>query len=370
MPEVPIPLPSTVVDEQERRERLATRARAVGIDTLLVILLLTSLLLACGIGAVSIPPGVTLRIVLEHLTPWEWSILPAPGPVDEGIIWSTRLPRALVGAACGAGLAISGLAAQSTLRNVLADPYILGISAGASTGAAAVMVFGLHTVGGPIRIGVGTGAFIGSLISLALVMGLARSAGRLTNTRVIFAGMAVNFFFSALTSLIIMLAKDPTTTRSVVFWMLGSLAGSHWTEVAIATAASGCGILGFIIIGRRIDALSLGDDIARTLGINPNRQRFLVFLLISLVVAFLVSLTGTIGFIGLVVPHLAKRMHGGIFRRSALACALTGAIIILLADLVARVAVAPGEMSIGVITALLGAPLLMLLIGRDARNDE
>lgn len=345
----------------------AAQARNASIN---VVLLIISMLLACSIGAVEVHPGITLRIVLEHLTPWQWTILPPPSPVDEGIIWSTRLPRTLVGAACGAGLAVTGLAAQSTLRNVLADPYILGISAGASTGAAAVMVFGLRMANSPVHVGVGVGAFIGSLVSLALVMTLARGAGRLTNTRVIFAGMAVNFFFSALTSLIIMLAKDPTTTRSVVFWMLGSLAGSHWPEVAIAMGASGAGILGLIAIGRRIDALSLGDDVARTLGVDPQRQRFLVFLLISLIVAFLVALTGTIGFIGLVVPHLAKRLHGGIFRRSAPACAVIGAIIIVLADLLARVAVAPGEMSIGVITSLLGAPLLMFLIGRDARNEE
>lgn len=340
------------------------------VDLLLLGILLVVIILACGLGAEPVAPGATLRVIIRHLTTADWGLLPEPSLVDDSIIWRTRLPRVLVGAACGAGLAVAGLASQSTLRNVLADPYILGISSGASTGAAAVMVLGASRAMAGLHLGVGLGAFVGAVGSLAIVMLIAGAGGALTTTRVIFAGMAVNFFFSALTSFLIMMAKDPTTSRGIMFWMLGSLSGSHWVEAGVAIAASTVGIAYLVALGRRIDALSLGDDVARTLGIDPRGQRVHAFVVISFTIAFLVSITGTIGFVGLVVPHLAKRLHGGVFRRSTGAAALTGAIVIVLADLVARMLVAPGEMSIGIITSLLGAPLLMLLIGRRTKAED
>lgn len=337
---------------------------------LLLVVLLLVWLLALGLGAIAIPPLTVLRIVIEGIVPVaQLDVLPQPTQVEKSVIWEMRLPRSVLAMVCGAGLAVCGLATQALLRNILADPYILGLSSGASTGAALVMVLGVGFGFASPSISIAFGAFLGCLGSVALVFLLAGLNQRPTASRVIFAGMAVNFFFAALTSLLIMLAKNPSVTKSVMFWMLGSFSATRWDEAGIATACTVIGCAWLYHYGRKIDAMTLGDDAARGLGVNPERTRVLVFLMICFTVAVLVSVSGTIGFVGLVIPHLAKKLYGGIFRASFLACVLTGATLMLGADLLSRLLVAPGELSVGIITALVGTPLLMSLVRRNAVKD-
>lgn len=336
----------------------------------LTLILIVVWILALGVGAVSINPLVTLRVVLENIFPGLYFTgLPAPASTDHDVIWNLRMPRTLLSVICGAGLAVCGLATQALLRNILADPYILGISSGASTGAAMVMVLGIGLGFASPSIAVMCGAFIGCLVSVCLVFVLAGLNGRNSTTKVVFAGMAVNFFFSALTSLLIMLAKNPSVTKSVMFWMLGSFSATRWREIPIVFFGVLLGCLWLFISGRKIDAMTLGDDAARGLGLRPDRTRLHVFFVVAFIVATLVSVSGTIGFVGLVVPHIAKKLYGGIFRNAIFGCALVGATLMLGADLLSRILVSPGELSVGIITALIGTPLLMSLIRRNAVND-
>ena len=336
----------------------------------LTLILIVVWILALGVGAVSINPLVTLRVVLENIFPGLYFTgLPAPASTDHDVIWNLRMPRTLLSVICGAGLAVCGLATQALLRNILADPYILGISSGASTGAAMVMVLGIGLGFASPSIAVMCGAFIGCLVSVCLVFVLAGLNGRNSTTKVVFAGMAVNFFFSALTSLLIMVAKNPSVTKSVMFWMLGSFSATRWREIPIVFFGVLLGCLWLFISGRKIDAMTLGDDAARGLGLRPDRTRLHVFFVVAFIVATLVSVSGTIGFVGLVVPHIAKKLYGGIFRNAIFGCALVGATLMLGADLLSRILVSPGELSVGIITALIGTPLLMSLIRRNAVND-
>lgn len=336
----------------------------------LTLILIVVWILALGVGAVSINPLVTLRVVLENIFPGLYFTgLPAPASTDHDVIWNLRMPRTLLSVICGAGLAVCGLATQALLRNILADPYILGISSGASTGAAMVMVLGIGLGFASPSIAVMCGAFIGCLVSVCLVFVLAGLTGRNSTTKVVFAGMAVNFFFSALTSLLIMVAKNPSVTKSVMFWMLGSFSATRWREIPIVFFGVLLGCLWLFISGRKIDAMTLGDDAARGLGLRPDRTRLHVFFVVAFIVATLVSVSGTIGFVGLVVPHIAKKLYGGIFRNAIFGCALVGATLMLGADLLSRILVSPGELSVGIITALIGTPLLMSLIRRNAVND-
>lgn len=336
----------------------------------LTLILIVVWILALGVGAVSINPLVTLRVVLENIFPGLYFTgLPAPASTDYDVIWNLRMPRTLLSVICGAGLAVCGLATQALLRNILADPYILGISSGASTGAAMVMVLGIGLGFASPSIAVMCGAFIGCLVSVCLVFVLAGLNGRNSTTKVVFAGMAVNFFFSALTSLLIMVAKNPSVTKSVMFWMLGSFSATRWREIPIVFFGVLLGCLWLFISGRKIDAMTLGDDAARGLGLRPDRTRLHVFFVVAFIVATLVSVSGTIGFVGLVVPHIAKKLYGGIFRNAIFGCALVGATLMLGADLLSRILVSPGELSVGIITALIGTPLLMSLIRRNAVND-
>lgn len=336
----------------------------------LTLMLIVVWILALGVGAVSINPLVTLRVVLENIFPGLYFTgLPAPASTDHDVIWNLRMPRTLLSVICGAGLAVCGLATQALLRNILADPYILGISSGASTGAAMVMVLGIGLGFASPSIAVMCGAFIGCLVSVCLVFVLAGLNGRNSTTKVVFAGMAVNFFFSALTSLLIMVAKNPSVTKSVMFWMLGSFSATRWREIPIVFFGVLLGCLWLFISGRKIDAMTLGDDAARGLGLRPDRTRLHVFFVVAFIVATLVSVSGTIGFVGLVVPHIAKKLYGGIFRNAIFGCALVGATLMLGADLLSRILVSPGELSVGIITALIGTPLLMSLIRRNAVND-
>lgn len=336
----------------------------------LTLILIVVWILALGVGAVSINPLVTLRVVLENIFPGLYFTgLPAPASTDHDVIWNLRMPRTLLSVICGAGLAVCGLATQALLRNILADPYILGISSGASTGAAMVMVLGIGLGFASPSIAVMCGAFIGCLVSVCLVFVLAGLNGRNSTTKVVFAGMAVNFFFSALTSLLIMVAKNPSVTKSVMFWMLGSFSATRWREIPIVFFGVLLGCLWLFISGRKIDAMTLGDDAARGLGLRPDRTRLHVLFVVAFIVATLVSVSGTIGFVGLVVPHIAKKLYGGFFRNAIFGCALVGATLMLGADLLSRILVSPGELSVGIITALIGTPLLMSLIRRNAVND-
>jgi iron complex transport system permease protein len=348
--------PSPVDDLDRARRRLHVLLWVGGLSAAL----LAALPVAVGLGPVSIPPTTVAEIVGHHLTGWPADV--TWREAEDNIVWLVRLPRVLLGTVVGAALAVSGVALQAMVRNVLADPHILGVTSGASTGAAASLLFG-------VGVGAGTGAltisaFLGALAATAALFAVARHGGRITSVRLLLAGVTIGYILSAATSFLIFASDSPEGARTVVFWLLGSLSSANWPAVATTAAVAAAGLGALVLLGTRLDALAIGDDTAQTLGIAPARLRTQALVVVALLVGAVVAVSGAIGFVGLVVPHVARLCVGGAHRRLIPVAALIGALFLVAADLVARTAFAPRELPLGIVTAVVGAPLLLLLIRR------
>lgn len=345
-----------------RHHRQGLRRPRLGIATLSVVLA-ASCVVSLALGSAPVPVSDVVRVLAGHLG-LDTSL---PG-TSETIVWLLRAPRVLCGALVGAVLAASGAALQAIVRNTLADPFLLGVSSGASLGAAAVLTMGAGSVLGVL--GVTGGAFAGALLSIVLVLVLVRSGGQLSSNRLVLAGLCVSFFLGAMTNLLVVVSDSRDAVRAVLFWMLGSLNQTDWRSVPTIAVIAVAAVAALTLRGRRLDALALGDDVARSLGTDPDRFRAEVVLVTSLAVAAAVSISGSIGFVGLVVPHLARRVVGAGHHRLVPASALTGAIILVWADALARTVLAPRDLPLGVLTALLGTPLLMVLVRRQLSRPE
>jgi len=349
----------------DRTDPLGVRSRARRSALMLALLsaaALLSLVICLGIGPVPIAPGTTVQVIAQHLG-LASAQAAAPDPATEAIVWTVRLPRALMGAAVGACLAISGAALQAMVRNMLADPYILGVSGGASTGAAAAILFGVGAAMGEYAQSVL--AFAGALGAALLVFAIARAGGRVTSLRLLLSGVAVGYALTAVTNLLIFSSDSAEGSRSVMFWMLGSLSLARWNAfLLIAVLAAVLGTAVMLLGARVLDALSAGDEIAHGLGISPDRARIGFLTVVSLCTAAAVAGAGSIGFVGLVIPHLARRLVGARHRVLIPASALLGSLFLLWADAVARIVMQPRELPIGVITAAIGAPFLLILVRR------
>lgn len=344
----------------ERLGLLGQRRRGLLWTGGLVVALVVTVLAGVGIGAVAIDPATVARIVLHQafgVGEASWSL------PQEAIVWQVRLPRTLLGACVGAGLAVCGMALQAMVRNVLADPYLLGINSGASSGAAAAILFGFGSGLGQHALPVS--AFLGALAASLLVYVIARSGGQVTSVRLLLAGVAVGYALYAATSFLIFASGSAEGARSVLFWLLGSLGLARWDgPFAVVMVVLLLTVALLTLWGRRLDALAIGDETAHTLGVSPERFRIRLFVLVALCIGVLVSASGSIGFVGLVVPHLARRVVGATHQRAVPVAALLGAIFLIWADVLARTLMAPQELPIGIITSLVGAPFLLVLIRR------
>ncbi|GAA6182726.1 iron chelate uptake ABC transporter family permease subunit [Shimia sp. NS0008-38b] len=293
---------------------------------------------------------------------------PKVNPIDHGILWSYRLPRAIVAMACGMSLALSGVVLQALLRNPLSDPYILGLSAGASTGAVAVAILGF----GAGALTLSGGAFIGAMLAFGFVAWLARLArgnsGTATSSlALLLAGVAGAQLFHALTALIIAKSADANQARGIMFWMMGNLSGSRWPDVylAVPIALAGAGVI--FAHFRALDAMTFGREAAQTMGIRTGLVMAVLLSVTALLTAVMVSLTGAIGFVGLVVPHAMRFLVGVRHVRLIPATALAGGIFLILADIGARVLIPGQTLPIGVVTALVGAPTFAVILVRSSR---
>ncbi len=325
-----------------------TRAALIAVGCLLL-----ALWLGAAIGETSIPMDVVAKTVANRLFHAGYPL----DAIDEGVIWNYRLSRAVVAACCGAALAVSGVVLQSLLRNPLADPYILGISAGASMGAVgvAIMGFGAGLLTMPL------GAFLGALLAFTLVSLLAMRAGR-GNSAIILAGVAGSQLFNALTSFIVTKAANAEQARGIMFWLLGNLSGVRWTDVSLALPVAIAGFATCLWHARALDAFTFGSQSAASLG-TPVRRVYVVLAGISaLMTAVMVSIVGSIGFIGLVIPHAARMIVGIRHTRLLPAAALIGAVFMIAADIVSRTLITGQVLPIGVITALFGAPAFALIL--------
>jgi iron complex transport system permease protein len=314
--------------------------------------------MAVSIGEIDIPLAVVAKAIGNRLLGTTFAL----SRIQEGIVWDYRLTRALVAAFCGASLALSGTVLQALLRNPLAEPYVLGISAGASTGAVAVMILGF---GGGV-LSLSGGAFASATIAFLLVALLAAKSGGSAD-RIILAGVTGSQLFNALTSYIVTTAANAEQARGVLFWLLGNLGGVSWPDVYLACPVALLGFAVCLFHARALDAFTFGTDAAAALGIPVRRLRILLFGLTALMTATMVSIVGSIGFVGLVIPHAARFLVGPGHMRLLPAVLLGGAIFMVLADIISRIIIPQQILPIGVVTALFGAPAFALILCRARR---
>lgn len=326
----------------------------------LVALLVISGLVAVSIGAVTIPLGDTWRIVLRH-------VFRRPVPahdVQDRIIWTFRAPRVAMALLAGAGLSVAGAALQALVRNPLADSYILGVNQGAALGAVAVIVLGSGAIGG---LGVSAAAFAGAMVALLLVFFLGQRGGRSNPTRLILAGVAIGHLLSSAASYLEIHANSQALS-GVVFWLLGSFSGATWSQLRIPTVIVVVTTAWLVLQRRGLNALLMGDESASSLGVDLNRFRGQVLVACALLSGTVVSVAGSIGFVGLMIPHLARLFVGADHRRVLPVSALLGASYLIWVDLAARTLERPAELPIGIFTALLGAPFFLWLMKRRDRQ--
>lgn len=310
-------------------------------------LLMASIAVAMTLGHTDIMLVNVRDIVTNHLGLTD---IPVKNNKD-AIVWEDRLPRSLVAAASGICLALCGLILQSLLRNPLADPYILGVSSGASTGAVLVGMLGL----GGGALGLSGGAFLGALLAFASVLLIARWT-RGAASSFILAGVASTQFFSALTSVIIFAFADSDEARGVMFWLLGSLEGVRWNQAGLLVSVALLCFAFCMFFAKTLDILTLGEDMAGSLGVNTQVVRWLLLGATALVTSAVVSMIGAVGFVGLVIPHIARLLLGHHHRLLIPASATIGALFMVWVDTFSRLLFSPSALPIGVSTALIGVP--------------
>jgi len=310
-------------------------------------LLLISCVVSLGFGSARVPVDVVWRILLHKafgVGEVDWSA------GQEHIVWLIRVPRMLLGALVGAGLALIGAVLQAVTRNPLADPHLLGVTSGATLGAVIVVlhvgeIVGLLTL--PIA------AFIGALLSMLLVLAIASRHGRLDSDRLLLCGVAVSFVMMAVANTLLFLG-DHRASSAVLFWMLGGLGLARWELLAIPSASVLLGLILLLGMARPLNALMAGEQTAVTLGLNARNVRLKVFLIASLMTGVLVAISGSIGFVGLMIPHIARRLVGAEHRRLLPVSALLGSVFLVWVDVAARTLIAPEDLPIGVATAAIG----------------
>ncbi|MCD1262691.1 iron ABC transporter permease (plasmid) [Shinella sumterensis] len=331
----------------------------VALTVVAVVLLAIMISLAVAIGEIAIPLSTTARAVSNRIFGTSFEL----NRIHQGIVWDYRLSRALVAASAGASLALCGVVLQAMLRNPLAEPYVLGISAGASTGAVCVMILGL----GYGALTLSGGAFIGAIVAFLLVGVLAAGAGR-SSERIILCGVAGSQLFNALTSYIVTTSANAEQARGVLFWLLGSMSGVRWSDVYLSVPVAIAGYLACLFHARALDAFAFGTDAAAALGIAVRRVQVVLFGITALMTAAVVSMVGSIGFVGLVIPHAARFIVGPSHHRLLPATALGGAIFMVFADIVSRIIIPQQILPIGVVTALFGAPAFAIILFRARRS--
>lgn len=329
------------------------------------VVLLGSVTVAVTIGPAGIAAADVWRSVGHHVARLggDGETAPPLGPLLDGIVWELRLPRVLTAAAVGAGLAVAGAVMQSLTRNPLADPYLLGLSSGASLGAVAVLVLGVGIL-------LPVAAFAGAALALAAALGLAGSLGTLTPARTVLAGLAVAQLCAAGTSFVIFWSATGDSYREILAWLMGSLAGADWSAVAIAGVAVLVLGTALVLSGRTLDAFAFGDTAASALGVDVARTRWTLLTVVALLTGALVAVSGSIGFVGLIVPHAVRLLVGAGHRRLLPLAAVVGATFLVWADTAARTLFEPRELPVGIVTAFLGAPVFALLLWRRRSSSQ
>lgn len=331
-----------------------------GVWALGLAMLAVSVVVGVSVGAVSVPAETVLGIVANKLSPG--LVEPHWSPGREAIVWEIRFPRVLLAGLVGAGLAMVGAALQAVTRNPLADPHLLGISSGGAAGAILALLhtglfLGLLTV--PLM------AFAGALAATLVVLGVTRFASATSADKLVLSGVAVSFVIMALANILIFLG-DPRATHTVVFWMLGGLGLAKWSHLLYPLAILAAVAPYLLLRSADLNAMTIGDETAATLGIPVGRFRLTVFVAGALVTGVMVAFSGIIGFVGLMIPHIARALVGGSYLRVLPVSLLLGAIFLIWADILARTLMAPEDMPIGIVTGLIGGVFFIVLLRSKA----
>lgn len=334
------------------------RVSRAALPLALCLTLVFSITSGVSLGAVSIPFDVVWSIVANKLVPESFEQVWSAG--RESIVWDVRFPRVILGALVGAGLALTGAVLQPLTRNPLADPHLLGVSSGAAFGAILAL---LHTglIFGPLTVPVM--AFGGALLATMIVPLVARATHSMRADRLVLSGVAVAFIFAALGNLLVFLG-DPRAANTVVFWMLGGLGLAQWQHLVVPALVLLLSLLYLVPNARLLNAVAMGDETAQTLGINVQRFRATLFVVTALLTGVMVAFSGAIGFVGLMVPHFVRLFVGSDNAVVLPLSAFTGAVMLIWADLAARLVMAPEDLPIGVVTGLAGGLSFLWIMRR------
>ena len=342
---------------------MSGRSRAVALILLLAGVLVGGIVLSAITGQLAITPTEVAGSLLRAIgidTAW------APtDPIIESTLWVVRFPRIVMALVVGAALAVAGAVMQAIFGNPLAEPGVVGVSSGAALGAATAIVLGASVLGGG---GVALFAFLGGLVATLLVYAVSRAGGRTEVVTLLLTGIAVNARAQAGIAFVLFVA-DTASREQIVFWQLGSLGGSLWSQVAIVASVTVVGVLLSFALARRYDLLSLGERNARHLGVNVEQLRLVSIVLVALLTGVAVAFTGIIAFVGLVVPHIIRMIIGPAHRGLILASAVGGGALLVLADLMTRTLVSGAELPIGMLTSLVGGPFFFWLLYRQRRRS-
>ncbi|WP_328835866.1 iron ABC transporter permease [Streptomyces europaeiscabiei] len=325
----------------------------------LALLLLLSLVGGTGLGAAGIGWPYVLRFLWAGLT---GGTVHAGDAASYTIVWEIRLPRVVLGAVVGAGLASVGVAVQAIVRNALGDPFVLGISSGAAVGANAVILLGAFAGLGIWALS--ASAFLSALAAMVLVYAVARSPHGLTPLRLVLTGTALAYGFEAVTTVMVFGAARGEAARSALMWLLGSLGGATWAQVPLVAVTVAAGWAWLRRRAESLNALAMGDETSAALGVRPERLRRELFLVTAAVTGTVVAVSGAIGFVGLMVPHVVRMLVGADHRRVLAVAPLVGAVLLVWADVLSRLLLAPAELPVGVITAVVGVPAFLVLMRR------
>lgn len=326
--------------------------------------LIISIILAVALGPVTIPPLTVWKIILSHIPFLDNLVNSDWTNAHYNIVWKVRLPRVLLGVLVGAGLSLAGTGIQALVRNPLADPYILGVSSGASVGATLVILVGVFDIFGQYALSIA--AFLGALLSVILVFSIAQVNNRISTTRLLLSGIALSMMLSAVTDFIVISAPDNDKIHSALFWMMGSLVGANWSTLPIIASVVVLAYVFLISQSRSLNLLLMGEETSVTLGLNINIFRKFLIVVVSLLTGVLVAASGAIGFVGLMIPHIVRLLVGSDHKKVLTISFFLGAMFMVWADVIARLLLAPVEIPIGIITALSGGPFFIWLLRKNS----
>lgn len=338
------------------------------IMSILIALAVATILLATGLGPVSVSPETTTKILFSKIPLLGSAVMQTWELVEQNIVLGLRLPRVCLGMVVGASLAVCGVTMQALVRNNLADPFILGVSSGAAAFATFGMLFEAFAFLGTYSLSIS--AFIGSAVTIIFVYIISRIRGRINITQLLLSGVAISMIMEGVTSIIKLSAPNALGLHNAEFWMSGSLAGAKWAYLKLPFGVLVVCIAFLMINYRGLNLLLLGDESAGALGINVRRLQKGLVLIASLMAGVTIAVSGTIGFVGLMVPHFTRLLVGGDHKKVLPISALLGGILVVWVDVAARMLIAPEELPVGILTAVIGGPIFIWMLKKNNKQKK